>query len=82
MSGTERPVAVESREPADRTAVVQRTPLQRIAPVQPTIADDAPSCSLNRFQNWRWQVADSAPPERKLTLFQRVYNWLYDYNRY
>ena len=37
---------------------------------------------LEALRGWRWQAVEPVQPVRRLTFFQRLYAWLYDYNRY
>lgn len=82
MPSTGNATVMPLREPVGRTAVVEGPTGPSIAPQHSTMTDDEPVCHRDALKLWRWQAIEPIRPERRLTLFQRLYAWLYDYNRY
>ena len=48
------------------------------SPTAPSVEETRPGIACG----FRWRVVDDPPPPPKLTRFQRIFNFLYEYNRY
>ena len=55
--------------------------IEREAPVR--AADRQPDSSASSLaRDFRWRVVGDPPPSPEPTRFQRIYTWLYEFNRY
>ncbi len=50
---------------------------------RPTTAERQSSTStIDMARAFRWRVVDDPPPSPEPTRYQRLYTWLYEFNRY